>query len=97
MPQRNYLQVTLEKGALPASSPRDHELSGWRPAEASLSQGRGESLVLADSPSGKLSSSALVGNQPRRRRTLISNRARSDSLALAGRSPEDAVSLKIPF
>ena len=36
----NYLQVTLEQGVVPISSPRDHEVPGWRPAGASLSHGQ---------------------------------------------------------
>ena len=35
----NYLQVTLEQGVVPVSSPRDYEIPGWRPAGASLSHG----------------------------------------------------------
>ena len=35
----NYLQVTLEQGVVPASSPRDHEIPGWRPAGVNLSYG----------------------------------------------------------
>ena len=35
----NYLQVTLEQGVVPVSSPRDHEVLDWRPAGDSLSHG----------------------------------------------------------
>ena len=35
----NYLQVTLEQGVAPVSSPRGHEVQGWRPVGASLSHG----------------------------------------------------------
>jgi len=35
----NYLQVTLEQGVVPVSSPRDYEIPGWRPAGVSLSHG----------------------------------------------------------
>ena len=34
-----YLQVTLEQGVVPVSSPRGLEIPGWRPAGASLSHG----------------------------------------------------------
>ena len=33
----NYLQVILEQGVVPVSSPRGLEIPGWRPAGASLS------------------------------------------------------------
>ena len=35
----NYLQVTLEQGVVPVSSPRGLEIPGRRPAGASLSHG----------------------------------------------------------
>ena len=35
----NYLQVTLEQGVVPVSSPRGHEIPSWHPAGDSLSHG----------------------------------------------------------
>ena len=46
----NYLQVTLEQGVVPVSSPRDHEVPGWRPAGASLSHGYGGLFSLGWQP-----------------------------------------------
>ena len=52
LPLLHYLQVTLEQGVVPGSSPRAHEVPGWPPAGDTLSHGWGDSL-------------ALIGSSPR--------------------------------
>ena len=46
----NYLQVTLEQGVVPVSSPRDHEVPGWHLAGIVCLMGGRDSLALAGNP-----------------------------------------------